>query len=228
MVAGRVTAPAQARQYCGVRARPVSPAALVDELSELIVKAPATLGWLRVAIDGPPAAEPDALADALVGPLRAAGRPAARVRAEDFLRPASLRLEFGRDNPDSYYDGWFDEAGLRREVLDPAGEGGTGRVLPSLWNAETDRASRARCIDLSPGTIVLVSGPLLLGGGLPFDLTVHLLLSPAALRRRTPQSQLWTLPAFDRYAAEVSPESFADVVVKVDHPRHPAVLHLPG
>ena len=24
------------------------------------------------------------------------------------MRPASLRLEFGRDNPDSYYLGWFD------------------------------------------------------------------------------------------------------------------------
>ncbi|MFD0783943.1 uridine kinase, partial [Micromonospora azadirachtae] len=36
--------------------------------------------------------------------------------------------------------------------------------------------------------------------------------------------QLWTLPAFDRYATEVDPASFADVVVRVDDPRRPALV----
>jgi hypothetical protein len=146
------------------------------------------------------------------------------VRAEDFLRPASLRLEFGRTNPDAYYEGWLDSAGLRREVLDPLGPGGSGRVLPSLWNAETDRASRAGYLDLPPGGVAVVSGHFLLGGGLPFDVTVHLALSPGALRRRTPAAQHWTLPAFARYAEEVIPQSFADLVVRLDDPRHPAIV----
>jgi hypothetical protein len=209
-----------------VRARPISPDLLVADLVERIRAAPAR--WLRVAVDGPPAAAPGDLADALVDPVRAAGRPALRVRAEDFLRPASLRLEFGRTNPDAYYEGWLDSAGLRREVLDPAGPGGSGRVLPTLWDAAADRATRAPYLTLDPGTVVLVSGAFLLGGWLPFDLTVHLALSPAALRRRTPDDQRWTLPAFDRYAAEVAPDTFADVVVKVDDPRHPALLRAPG
>jgi hypothetical protein len=209
-----------------VRARPISPDLLVADLVERIRAAPAR--WLRVAVDGPPAAAPGDLADALVDPVRAAGRPALRVRAEDFLRPASLRLEFGRTNPDAYYEGWLDSAGLRREVLDPAGPGGSGRVLPTLWDAAADRATRAPYLTLDPGTVVLVSGAFLLGGWLPFDLTVHLALSPAALRRRTPDDQRWTLPAFDRYAAEVAPDTFADVVVKVDDPRHPALLRTPG
>ncbi len=180
-----------------------------------------------MAVDGAPAAGPDELAAALVDPLRAQGRPVLHVRATDFLRPASLRFELGRTNPDSFYENWVDEAGLRREVLDPAGPGGTGRVLPSLWDADADRASRARYVDLPPGGVVLVSGPLLLGGGLPFDVTVHLELSPAALRRRTEPAQQWALPAFDRYAEEVVPASFADVVVRADDPRRPALVE-PG
>lgn len=218
---------ASAGHHGPVRVRPISPVALVDELAERIRSASGH-SWLRVAIDGAPAAAPDAVADALVEPLRAAGRPALRIRAEDFLRPASLRLEFGRTNPDAFYEGWLDEAGLRREVLDPAGHGRGGRVLPSLWNADTDRASRAPYLTLAPGTVVLVSGVFLLGGGLPFDLTVHLTMSAAALRRRTPAEAGWTLPAYDRYAAEVAPHTFADVVVKVDDPRHPALIEFTG
>ncbi|MEV4754955.1 uridine kinase [Micromonospora sp. NPDC049559] len=206
-----------------MKIRPISPELLVDELADRLAAVDPT-GWLRVAVDGPAAAGPDRLADALVTPLRVRGRPALRVRAEDFLRPASLRLEQGRQNPDAFYAGWLDEAGLRREVLDPAGRGGSGRVLPTLWNARTDRASRAEYLALPPRGVVLVSGPLLLGGGLPFDVAVHLLLTPGALARRTPAEEQWTLPAFARYAEEVAPATFADVVVRMDDPRHPALV----
>ncbi|MEH1167400.1 uridine kinase [Micromonospora sp. CPCC 205539] len=210
-----------------MRIRPISPELLVAELTDRLADAAAkaaTVERLRVAVDGAPAAGPDELAAALVDPLRARGRPVLHVRAADFLRPASLRFEFGRNSPDAYYEGWVDEAGLRREVLDPTGPGGHGRVLPSLWDAAADRASRARYVDLPPGGVVLVSGALLLGGGLPFDVTVHLEVSPAALRRRTEPGQEWTLPAFDRYAEEVVPASFADVVVRVEDPRRPALV----
>lgn len=211
-----------------MRARPVSTDRLVAELTDLVEARLAESrepdSSLRVAIDGPPAAEPGRLADALVGPLRERGHPAVRVDTADFLRPASLRLEFGREDPDAYYTGWFDEAGLAREVLDPAGPGGSRRVLTRLWNAGTDRAAREPYHALAPGTILLVSGPLLLGGSLAFDLSVHLEVSAAALERRTPPAERWTLPAFRRYAAEVAPASFADVVVRADDPRRPAVV----
>ncbi|MCO8270037.1 uridine kinase [Actinoplanes sp. TRM 88003] len=206
-----------------MRVRPVSTDVLVEELADLLTCRESDK-HLRVAFDGAPAAGPEALADALIGPLRARGRPAMRIDTADFLRPASLRLEFGRDDPDSYYQGWFDEAGLAREVLDPAGPGGSGRVLRRLWDATVDRAAREPYTTLAPGTILLVSGPLLLGGGLAFDVTVHLEMSAAALARRTPADQAWTLPAFGRYADEVAPASFADVVVRVDDPRRPAMI----
>ena len=75
-----------------------------------------------------------------------------------------------------------------------------------------------------PGGVLLLSGPLLLGTGLDLDFTVHCAQSAAALARRTPQDERWTLPAFERYAEEVMPEYLADVVVRVDDPRHPALV----
>jgi hypothetical protein len=205
-----------------VRITPVSPDGLRDLLVERISAMPA--GWVRVAIDGAPAAAPDEWARQLVQPLRAAGRPALHVRAADFLRPASLRYEFGRTDPDSYYDGWLDLAGLRREVLEPLRPGGSGRVLPSLWNPVTDRATRAGYETVPPDGVLLLSGDLLLGSGLPIDFAVHLRLSAAALARRMPPELAWTLPAYERYEHEVDPASFADLVVRLDDPRHPALL----
>ena len=206
-----------------MRVRPVSIEVLVEELADRLAGTAAD-GRLRVAVDGAAAADPGRLADALVAPLRLRGRPAVRVSTDDFLRPASVRLEFGRTNPDSFYLGWLDEAGLRREVLDPAGPGGSGRILTKLWNARTDRSARAPYTALAPGTVLLVSGPLLLGAGLPFDLTVHLAMSGPALGRRTGAGERWTLPAYERYGDEVDPAAFADVVVRVDDPRHPAMV----
>jgi hypothetical protein len=177
-----------------------------------------------VAVDGAPAAAPLDLARELIDPLRLRGRPAYAVDAGGFLRAASLRFERGRTDPDAYYTDWLDEAALRREVLDPAGPGGTGRILPSLWDPATDRATRAAYRDLEPTAVVLVGGAFLLGGPLPFDVTVHLALSGGALARRTADALRWTLPAFGRYAAEVDPAAFADVVVRVDDPRRPALV----
>jgi hypothetical protein len=206
-----------------MRVRPVSFDVLVEELADrLATQDPER--WLRVAIDGAPAASPDKLADALVDPLRVRGRPAVRITAGDFLRPASVRLEDGRTNPDAYYTGWLDEAGLRREVLDPAAPGGSGRIVTRLWDATADRAAREPYTSLPPAAVLLVSGALLLGAGLPFDVMVHLELSAAALERRTGEDLRWTLPAFARYRAEVDPASFADVVVRTDDPRRPALV----
>ncbi|MEO3809967.1 uridine kinase [Sphaerisporangium sp. B11E5] len=203
--------------------RPVSPSALVDLLADRIAGVPGD-SWVRAAIDGAPATRPDDLADALVGPLRLRGREVLRVPAAGFLRPASLRFEHGRTDPDSYYSGWLDHGGLTREVLAPLDPGGTGKVLPSLWDTATDRATRAPYVTLPPGAVLLLSGTLLLGHWLPFEVTAHLWMSPAALARRTPPEEHWTLPAFARYEEEVAPADTADLVVRVDDPRHPALI----
>jgi hypothetical protein len=209
-----------------VDVRAISPDLLVEQLADQIAGFPRA-AWVRVALDGAPAAQPERLAESLIDPLRLRGRAALHVSASDYLRPASLRLEFGRTDPDVYYDEWLDTKGLIREVLGPLEPGGSGKVLPALWDAERDRASRSEYTVLASGGVLLFDGALLLGRGLPFEFAVHLWLSPAALARRTAPDALWTLPAFDRYESEADPLNTADVVVRMDDPRHPALVNRP-
>ncbi|GEK21742.1 uridine kinase [Cellulomonas xylanilytica] len=178
-------------------------------------------GRVRVLVDGAPATRPGDLADALVDPLRALGRPVVRVRADDFLRPASVRFEHGRHDPDAYLEDRLDVGALGREVLDPFVA--RGRFLPTLWDPAADRATRAAYEDAPERAVLVLDGSLLLGRWLDADLTVHLTVRPSTLARRTSQEDRWTLPAFARYDEETAPAQVADVVVHVDDPRHPAV-----
>lgn len=206
-----------------MRVEPLTEDALVGRLVERILVHPTTAG-LRVLVDGHPSTRPGALADSLVEPLRAAGRPTARVRAEDFLLPASLRLEMGRHDPDSLLDAWIDVTGLNREVLTAVGPEGQGRYLPTLRDPVTDRATRAAYVQAPPGLVVLLDGSLAMGRWLDVDLTVHLSLRTSTIARRTVDEDRWTLGAYERYLEEVDPERTADVAVRVDDARRPAML----
>lgn len=195
-----------------------------DALAALVVELVlGRAGRVRMAVDGPPPARGDELASVVVAQLRARGRAAVAVSAADYLRPASVRLEYGREDPDELLERWLDDAALRREVLDPAGPSGSGRVLPRLWNTTTDRAYRDDYVQLPDNGVVLLCGTFLLGRGLPVDVAVHLRMTAAALRRALPAHDHWTLPAFARYDAERDPSGAADMVVLADHPDRPAV-----
>ncbi|ACZ21617.1 hypothetical protein Sked_16890 [Sanguibacter keddieii DSM 10542] len=206
-----------------MRVEPVTEDALRGRLVERILVHPAPAA-LRVLIDGHPSTDTGQLADSLVEPLRAAGRPVARIRVDDFLRPASLRLEMGRRDPDSLLDAWIDVAGLNREVLTAVGPEGQGRYLPTLRDPVTDRATRAPYVDAPPGLVVLLDGSLAMGRWLDLDLVVHLSLRSSTITRRTSDQDRWTLEAYERYREEVEPEVMADVVVRVDDARRPAVV----
>jgi hypothetical protein len=195
--------------------RPVTPQTLIDAIAGVLPE-----GTARVAVDGPECARPSALAEALADALRAS-RPVGHVRAETFWRSASLRFEFGREDVESYL-AWLDAGALRREVLDPVL---AGSYLPSLRDPVSNRSTREPPRAAPPGTVLIVSGTFLLGRDLPFDRTVHLAMSPAARKRRTPEAEAWTLPAFDEYDIRVRPVEIADVVVRYDDPRHPAVRY---
>lgn len=203
------------------RFRPVSPQLLASRLAELCQNRHPGRHPLRVALDGPACADLDEPVRLLVDELRAAGRPVALLDATTFYRDASLRLEYGRTDVESFYTGWLDAAALRREVLDPLAE--RGEYLPSLRDPVTNRSTRAEPQPLAASGVLLVRGELLLGAGLPFDLTVHAAVSRQARKRRTPEDRQWTLPAFDRYDLEVDPAGTADAVIRYDDPRHPAL-----
>jgi hypothetical protein len=192
---------------------------VVSHVVELVMSRPETV---RLAVDGHPSTRPEALADALVEPLRAGGRPVARVRARDFLRQPSLRLERGRRDPDALLDEWIDVDGLNREVLTSVVR--RGRYVPTLRDPDTGRSTRAGYVEAPAGTVVVLDGSLTLGHGLDLDLAVHLALRPATETRRTPLDEAWTLAAYDRYRRESAPERRADVVVRVDHADRPALV----
>ena len=192
---------------------PRTPEALASDLAERISSYD---GVVRVLVDGVGSGE---LAAALADSITAEGRAVVRVSAGDFLRPAGERFEWGREDVQSFRERWIDEGALRREVLDAAA---SGSVLPSLWDADRDRSTRAAPVPLPARGVVIVHGVLLLGRGLPAELTVHLMLSSAALRRRgVPE---WQLPAFVSYTEEVAPEANCDMLVRIEDPQHPAVL----
>ncbi|MCX2183077.1 uridine kinase [Streptomyces sp. SKN60] len=175
---------------------------------------------LKVGVDGAPAAPGGEFAERVAAVLRLRGRSVLVVATDGFLRPKSLRFEYGKQDPDAYYSGWYDTGALWREVFGPLEPGGSGRVLPDLWNPVTDRATRSPAVPLPPGGVLLLHGPFLLGHWYPFDLKLHLRLSPGALARRTEQA--WTLPAFARYESEVGPADTADAVIRADDARRPA------
>jgi hypothetical protein len=160
-----------------------------------------------------------ALADALVPGLAAAGRPPLRVSAGDFQRPAGERYEWGREDEESFRHRWLDAAALEREVL---ARSLTGAYLPALWDVAADRSARRVVEPVPAGAVVLVDGVLLLGRGLSADVTVHLALSTAALRRRGVAE--WQLPVLAAYDREVRPGDVCDVLVRAEDPQRPAVL----
>jgi len=204
------------------RYAPVTAELLAERLAEACRRRQPAGHPLRLALDGPACADTAELTERLTELLQAAGRPVALVDPRTFYRDASLRLEYGRTDVESFYRGWLDDGALRREVLDPVGS--SGRYLPSLRDPVSNRSTRAQPAELASTGVLLVRGELLLGIGLPFDLTAHFSVSRQARRRLTDPELQWTLPAFDRYDHEVDPAAIADLVIRYDDPRHPALL----
>ena len=182
---------------------------------------------VRLGIDGALVGDTGALAAAVGAAVAAAGRPVALVSREDFLRPRSVRLELGADDPDAGWERWYDDGALRREVLDSVGPGGAMAWLPAFWDEAADRSVRASRQVAAPGTVVVVYGPYLLRRELAdaFDLVLHLVTSPAALaRRRSPGDLARGSGSWQRYVEESAPAEHAAYVVRLEDPRHPALV----
>jgi hypothetical protein len=187
-------------------------------------------GGVRLGIDGPVASDAEALADAVAAELDSHAVPVARVRGQEFLRARSLRLERGADDPDTYFDGWYDLGSLRREVLDPFGPDGSLAWLPGLRDPLTDRPLRRPQKRAAPGTVAVVDAPFLARWEVAdaVDLLVHLEVSPAARARRVSAAdQPRVLPAWERYLEWFDPAAAAAFVVRYDRPSHPALLRRP-
>ncbi len=201
---------------------PITPTLLAGRLARLLTERASPEHPVRFGVDAPACAAIGPLIGQLTELLQAAGRPVAVVDSREFYRDASLRLEYGRTDVESFYSGWLDAAALQREVLSTLAVDGS--YLPSLRDPVSNRSTRAERRTLPAQGVVLVTGELLLGTGLAFDLVAHCAVSRQARRRRTPDELQWTLPALDRYDIDVDPSAVADVVIRYDDPAHPALL----
>ena len=65
-------------------------------------------------------------------------------------------------------------------------------------------------------------------GSAALSLCLALAMSTAALARRLPDDEAWTLPAYARYEEERNPSGEADLLVLADHPERPAVQRREG
>jgi hypothetical protein len=182
---------------------------------------------VRMGIEGPVTADAEALADTVAAELLRHAVPVARASGLQFLRARSLRLERGPADPDTYFDGWYDLAALRREVLDPLGPAGDRRWLPGLRDPDADRPLRRPRVEAAPGTVAVVDAPFLARWEVAdaVDVLVHLDVSPGARARRVPDDErARVLPAWQRYLEEYDPAASAAFVVRYDRPSHPALL----
>jgi uridine kinase len=93
---------------------------------------------VRVAIDGIDGAGKTTLADDLVAPLRARGRPVIRASIDSFLRPRADRYRRGTESPEGYYLDSHDLGAVREALLVPLGPGGDGRYRTTIWDEHRD------------------------------------------------------------------------------------------
>jgi hypothetical protein len=209
-----------------VRFTPVTPSRLAGELARWIDTLPGS--HPVVGVDGATEIGATALADAVAAELAGLNRPAIRASTLWWWRPASLRLELGRTDVEMLLTGWVDAGAMRRELLEPLGDKGSGHFLRRLRDPGTDRSTREPRQSAPLGAVLLLDGPFLLAADLPMDAVVHLQVSPATLGRSLPADRQWWLEGFHRYAVEDRPVDRAAAVVAYDHPSAPAIAWADG
>lgn len=111
---------------------------LLRNLASLIVQTPSQ-GILKVAIDGVDGAGKTFFADELAAYVQDFGRDAIRASVDGFHNSRSVRYQLGRSSPQGFYRDSYDYAGLKRSLLDPLSEGGSGRYRSTIFDYSLDQ-----------------------------------------------------------------------------------------
>src|SRR5215211_4361173 len=117
---------------------------------------------VRVALDGPDAAGKTTLAQELVGPLQARGRPVIRASIDGFHNPARIRHARGATSPEGYYRDSFNCRALVESLLAPLGPGGSRRYRPAVFDYRADSEVRTPVRAAEANAILLFDGVFLL------------------------------------------------------------------
>lgn len=195
---------------------------------------------IRVAIDGPDAAGKTILAQDLIAPLRAHGRPVIRASIDGFHNPARIRHRRGATSPEGYYSDSFNYQALIESLLAPLGPGGSRQYLSAIFDYRTDSEIQAPIQAAEINAVLLFDGVFLLRPELmgywdftifveaAFEITVgraeqrdaKLFDGVAEVRKRYEQRYI---PGQKLYYAECQPRERADIVIDNNDARDPVV-----
>jgi uridine kinase len=196
---------------------------------------------VRVALDGPDAAGKTTLAQELVAPLQARGRPVIRASIDGFHNPARIRHARGLTSPEGYYHDSFNYPMLVESLLAPLGPGGSRRYRAGVFDYRTDSAVPMESHLAEENAILLFDGVFLLRPEVAasWDFTVFVdasfevtlaraqerdavyLGSREEVRRRYGQRYI---PGQKLYFAECRPEERAQVVIDNSDPSKPVII----
>src|SRR5688572_29726232 len=117
---------------------------------------------VRVAIDGVDAAGKTTMAEELVAPLKAYGRPVIRASIDGFHNPARVRHNRGAASPAGYYYDSFNYQGLTESLLAPLGPGGSRRYVSAIFDYRTDLELQVPTRVAEENAVLLFDGVFLL------------------------------------------------------------------
>lgn len=193
---------------------------------------------VRVGIDGLSCSGKTTLADELVAPLEARGRPTLRAGVDGFHNPPEVRKRQGDPSPQGYYEDSFDYAAIHSCVLRPLGPGGDRRYRPAQYDFRRGEAVVGAWQQAVPQAILLFEGVFLqrpeLAGGFDYVLYVHIGFGEMRRRARERDRKRFGslaeverryrqryIPGQLRYLQRCAPLTRADLVVINDDVAHP-------
>jgi len=222
----------------------MTPERLLAYLSDLILQVHRPHP-LRVAVDGIDAAGKTFLANRLVAPLEARGRPVMRASIDGFHRPRAERYHRGFSSSEGYYADSFDVDSLKSVLLSPLGPAGDRRCRLKIFDCHTDSPIHQAPHSISEDTVLLMDGVFLMRPELnaswdfriflqvDFDVALqraivrdqYLFGSSQAVKERYQQRYF---PAQRFYLQKVQPCLLADVIVDNNDPDHPSIISASG
>jgi len=210
-----------------------TPATASTERSALVESVAARIlgrgaGRLRVGIDGYTAAGKTSFGHELADHISAAGRPVLRSSLDDFKRPWRERHLYDRESGPGYYRNAFDYDAVRRLLLEPSGDDGSGDVALCCVDPLTQIDHSAVITQAPSDAVLIVDGVFAFRPAINayWDFRIWLDISPAlSIRRGAARDTDWAGseaeavhrdrygPAERAYIAQVDPRRLVDVVI---------------
>ena len=212
---------------------------LLDELAHRIVHIERPHP-IRVAIDGVDAAGKTTLAEDLVTPLQACGRPVIRASIDGFHHPAHRRYQRGSASPEGYYRDSFNYQALIESLLAPLGLGGSRWYRAAVFDFRLDAAVQVPLCVAESNAVLLFDGVFLLRPELrsywEFIIFVETAFEVTLVRAQqrdlalfgtvaevTKRYEQRYMPGQRLYLEECQPKERATVVVENNDPWHPVL-----